>query len=194
MLLKKQVLDGIQTGRIDLAFRRWKRPTVRTGGTLRTGAGMIRIDSAAIVDPGQITEEDAARAGLALVDLLEFLQEKEEGDVYRVEIGGFAPDPRVALRQDDQLSDEDLAELTSRLVRLDRSGRHWTRRTLTLIANNPHVRAQDHAESLSVEKDEFKSDVRKLKALGLAISHSPGYELSPRGRTALSRLQESDGL
>lgn len=34
----------------------------------------------------------------------------------------------------------------------------------------------------------FKTDVRKLKGLGLAISHSPGYELSPRGCALLSRL------
>ena len=30
-------------------------------------------------------------------------------------------------------------------------------------------------------QDEFKEHVRKLKGLGLTISHSPGYELSPRG-------------
>ena len=30
---------------------------------------------------------------------------------------------------------------------------------------------------------------RKLKALGLTISHSPGYELSPRGRALLARLE-----
>ncbi len=34
----------------------------------------------------------------------------------------------------------------------------------------------------------FKEDVRKLKALGLTISHSPGYELSPRGRALLERI------
>ena len=32
--------------------------------------------------------------------------------------------------------------------------------------------------------------MRKLKALGLTISHSPGYELSPRGR-ALRALRNA---
>jgi hypothetical protein len=35
----------------------------------------------------------------------------------------------------------------------------------------------------------FKDDVRKLKSLGLTISHSPGYELSPRGQALLRRLE-----
>ena len=34
MLLKHVTLEGIRDGRITLAFRRWKRPTVKAGGTL----------------------------------------------------------------------------------------------------------------------------------------------------------------
>jgi biotin operon repressor len=52
------------------------------------------------------------------------------------------------------------------------------------------VRAQDLAEGLGLEKQAFKNDVRKLKGLGLTISHSPGYELSPRGMALLRRLDE----
>ena len=37
----------------------------------------------------------------------------------------------------------------------------------------------------------FKTDVRKLKKLGLTISHDVGYELSPRGRAVLQRLADS---
>ena len=59
---------------------------------------------------------------------------------------------------------------------------------LRLIAERPHVRAPDLAASLGRDTPSFKDDVRKLKALGLTISHSPGYELSPRGRAALDRL------
>jgi Mn-dependent DtxR family transcriptional regulator len=57
-----------------------------------------------------------------------------------------------------------------------------------LLGENPHVRAQDLADGLGMEKAVFKNDVRKLKELGLTISHSPGYELSPRGKAVLSRL------
>ena len=53
---------------------------------------------------------------------------------------------------------------------------------MRLIADRPHVRAPDLAASVGRETAPFKNDVRKLKALGLTISHSPGYELSPRGQ------------
>jgi hypothetical protein len=59
---------------------------------------------------------------------------------------------------------------------------------LHLIADRPHVRAPDLAASVGRETAAFKNDVRKLKALGLTISHSPGYELSPRGHELVRRL------
>lgn len=195
MLLRRAVLDRIAGGEIDLAFRRWTRPTVKTGGSLRTSLGLLAIERVEEVAIDEITEEDARRAGLELDELLGFLRLKSEGEVYRVELGGLGPDPRVALRQDDALSDEDVAEIGRRLDRLDaRSSRGpWTRQVLDLIGRRPHVRAQDLADGLGLEKDVFKNDVRKLKSLGLTISHSPGYELSPRGRAFLDRDRDRGG-
>ncbi len=43
MLIKQQTLDGIRDGRVTLAFRRWQRPTVRSGGTLLTGGEQLTI-------------------------------------------------------------------------------------------------------------------------------------------------------
>lgn len=130
--------------------------------------------------------------GTELEELLTFLGQKDAGEVYRVELGGLVPDPRVALRNEDRLSDDDVADLNSRLDRLDRVSKRgpWTRRFLHLLGDNPHVRAQDLADELGLEKDVFKNDVRKLKDLGLTISHSPGYELSPRGRAFLDRAED----
>lgn len=195
MLLRRAVLDRIAGGEIDLAFRRWTRPTVKTGGSLRTSLGLLAIERVEEVAIDEITEEDARRAGLELDELLGFLRRESEGEVYRVELGGLGPDPRVALRQDDALSDEDVAEIGRRLDRLDaRSSRDpWTRQVLDLIGRRPHVRAQDLADGLGLEKDVFKNDVRKLKSLGLTISHSPGYELSPRGRAFLDRDRDRGG-
>ncbi len=193
MLLRKNVLEGIERGDIDLAFRRWTRPTVRTGGTLRTPIGLVQIGQVQPVSVGDITEEDARRAGIPLDELLGFLNAKEDGEVYRVELDGVAPDPRVTLREDDQLTPEDIEGLIVRLDRLDRASKRgpWTREFLRLLAANPRVRAQDLADGLGLDKPVFKNDVRKLKELGLTISHSPGYEVSPRGR-ALLRVLETD--
>ena len=87
--------------------------------------------------------------------------------------------------------DGDVEALTAKLDRLDRSATDgaWTRQTMRLIADRPHVRAPDLAASVGRETAPFKNDVRKLKALGLTISHSPGYELSPRGHALLARLE-----
>jgi biotin operon repressor len=107
-----------------------------------------------------------------------------------VELGPIVPDPRVELRESVDLSDADVAELTARLDRLDRASKRgpWTRQFLRLLAENPHVRAQDLADSLGIEKMVFKDDVRKLKELGLTISFSPGYEVSPRGKAFMEML------
>lgn len=188
--MRKEMLDRIVAGEVDLAFRRWVRPTVKAGGTLRTQAGMLRIDSVTPVDLGEITEEDAQRAGLELEELRAFLQAKEQGEVYRVVLGGFMTDPRVVLRESKVLSDEEFAAVVARLDRLDQLSRRgsWTRVFLGLIDQNPNVRAQDLADGLGWEKMDFKNNVAKLKTLGLTISHSPGYELSPRGHEVLRRL------
>ena len=55
---------GIEDGSITLAFRRWKRAAARPGAMHRTPAGMIEILSVETVEPGEIGEEDARRAGL----------------------------------------------------------------------------------------------------------------------------------
>lgn len=191
MLLRRDTLERIVAGEVDLAFRRWTRPTVKTGGSLRTAAGLLQIEKVEPVSIDDITEHDARRAGLGLDDLVDFLRSKEEGEVYRVEFGPIGSDPRVALREDDRLTEDDVAAITARLDRLDAVSNRgpWTREFLTLIAANPHVRAQELADGLGMAKDVFKRDMRKLKMLGLTISHSPGYELSPRGRALLTHLR-----
>jgi hypothetical protein len=194
MLLRRQVLESIVAGEIDLAFRRWKRPTVKTGGTVRTPLGLLQIEKVEPVAMDEISDDDARRAGLSRERLVEFLSQKSEGEVYRVELGSVVPDPRVALREDDQLSEDDIALLAQRLDRLDRVSRRgpWTREFLRLLEANPHVRAQDLADRVGLEKDVFKADVAKLKVLGLTISHSPGYELSPRGKALWRQLAVSE--
>ena len=44
MLIRREVLDQIVRGEVDLVFRRWTKPTVRTGGTCTPAAGLLGID------------------------------------------------------------------------------------------------------------------------------------------------------
>ncbi|MXY88602.1 MAG: hypothetical protein F4Y92_07075 [Dehalococcoidia bacterium] len=195
MLLKRATLEGIAEGRITLAFRRWKRPTVRAGGELRTSIGVLAIDAVDRVGEGDITDIDARAAGYPDRDaLLAELNRRPEGDLCRVALHLAGDDPRAALREQDALDDEAVAAIAARLDRFDRSSRRgpWTEAVLRLIADSPGTRAPDLAASLGRETQPFKRDVRKLKELGLTESLEIGYRLSPRGRAWLA-ARDSEG-
>lgn len=190
MLLPPKAAHGVADGSVTLAFRRWTRPDVRVGSEFRTVAGVVRVASVEVVDPAAITAEEALAAGWASADRLRRQLDKvETGETYRVGLTWAGPDPRVALREDAELSDDDVRAIDRRLERLDRASSHgaWTMATLALIGRRPHTRAPDLAAEMGRERDPFKIDVRKLKNLGLTQSFDVGYDLSPRGRAYLAR-------
>jgi len=177
MLLKVAHLEAIRRGEVSLVFRRWKRPSVKTGGTLNTAVGQLAIDEVTEIDPVAITDADARSAGHASAEVL-CADLAGEGTVYRVSVRFLGADPRAALRQDT-----DLTGVLDMLKRLDARS-PWTARVLDLIAEYPERRAGDLAAMLEMETQAFKLDVRKLKALGLTESLEVGYRLSPRGQAA----------
>ena len=192
MLLRQATLAGIAAGEIDLVFRRWRRPTVKAGGRLRTAIGELGIDAVDRVTPTRITAAEAQRAGHASrAELLAFLDSRTEGDVYRVRVHLAGPDQRVALRGQTDLTHADVEAIDTRLDRLDRASKHgaWTREVLRMIAERPATRAPDLAASFGRETQAFKTDVRKLKELGLTESLEVGYRLSPRGRAYLEQTR-----
>ncbi len=188
MLIPMRFHAGIADGSITLAFRRWRRPTVKAGGTLVTKVGVLAIDELTVLDDEtQISGDDARRAGFAdVADLVQLLADRD-GELYRVRFHLAGEDPRIALRQQAELSPEDAATIAARLARLDRASTHgpWTESMLRLYAARPAVRAGDLAEYVGRERLAFKADVRKLKALGLTESLDVGYRLSPRGEAWL---------
>ena len=191
MLFRQIVLDGIRAGTVTLAFRRWRRPSVRAGGTLLTAVGQLHIGAITRVEPHAISATDARRAGYESRDaLLAELSDRMEGEVYRIELGPLGPDPRVGLRQSPAAGERERQELLTRLERLDAraDGGPWTRRTLEVLRAHPGVRAGDLCRLVGQPKEQFKLNVRKLKALGLTESLEVGYRLSPRGSALLDHL------
>lgn len=185
------VLERIVSGEVSLVFRRWRRPTVRSGGSLRTARGVLRIVDVASVTEAEISEADAGKAGFSSrAALLEGLGARE-GQVYRIAVEYAGADPRIALRQQDDLSAAEIEQVIERLQRLD--GRSpagpWTARVLAAIEAHPGVVGRTLAERLGCERDWLKPQVRKLKNLGLTVSLASGYELSPRGRVVRRRLR-----
>lgn len=189
MLIRPAVLEQIAAGRVDLQFRRQRRPTVRAGGRLRTVIGELAIDAVDVVDdPATITDAQARRAGAVDADALRRdldYRGPDVGTVYRVQLHLAGPDPRVALRDDDALTHDDVVELQRRLSRSP-----WAHDVLALIAAQPGVRAPDLAASRGEETAPFKARVRRLKELGLTESLPVGYRLSARGQAYLARVTQ----
>jgi hypothetical protein len=205
VLVPLKVLEEVRLGRIDLAFRRWQKPTVKPGGRLRTAVGELTIGAVTVVDPELIPDADAVRAGFASADALraELFRERkpasgrartakptDASQVYRIEMSYAGEDARIALRT-AELSDAELGELVSKVRKLEaRSSRgDWVVRTLSLIGAWPARRAPELAEMEGLETLVFKTGVRKLKELGLTESLRVGYRLSPRGERVLAALR-----
>lgn len=194
MLFKQRVLDEIAAGRVTVAYRRWKRPTVKSGGTLQTPVGVLRICAIEVVDATQIGQASLANTGFETVaELLASLGDRG-GDLYRIEFERLGDDPRIALRAESALSTADVHALCTRLDRLDSRSRSgpWTRSVLQLIAEHPELRAVELANRSHFEKEWLKTNIRKLKNMGLTESLTTGYRLSPRGRVLLAAISEED--
>lgn len=89
------------------------------------------------------------------------------------------------------MSEKDLASLKLKLDRLDSHSKQgsWTLKVLLLIKDNPKVRAADLAKKMNHEKNALKINIRKLKNLGLTISHDVGYTISPLGERLIEFIK-----
>ena len=89
MLLKRELLEEIKTGKVDLVFRRWSRPSVKAGGTLKTKVGLLQIGAITDMDPADVSEADAKRAGFAdVADFRKWLDTMKPGHLFqRIEVG-----------------------------------------------------------------------------------------------------------
>ncbi len=193
MIFRQRFLDGIRRGTITVAFRRWRRPSVRTGGTLLTAVGQLDIASVSPVTLDEISDADASRAGYASREsLVAELDARAEGEVYRIDLGELRPDPRHALRDAVPLTALERDSILDTLRKLDArsDAGPWTGRVLRLIRTHPATRAADLSRQIGQETPQFKLNVRKLKALGLTESLEVGYRLSPRGAAVAQWLDE----
>ncbi len=204
VLISKPVAEAIRAGTVTQAFRRWDVPRVKVGGLQLTPAGLVRFDAVSQVrDPAKLTERDARKAGVkSLAALQKALTPTDRkpsarggrgGDkVYRIRLSWAGEDPRIALREKVP-DDHELQEIATRLARLDaRPGGAWTRDILEWIRDNPRVVSKELAALRGCELLPMKVDIRKLKTLGLTISHEVGYELSPRGAAYLGWADRND--
>lgn len=191
MLFRRQTLEGIAHGEVTLAFRRWKRPTVKAGGSVRTAAGVVLLGRVDVVDATDLEEADAKASGfMSLAALQDMLGPEDGNTVYRIELHGIEPDERVDLRKNAKPNEDEWTAIRAKFDRWEKTKPRYFPAVLKLIRNRPGSAAGLLAEELAVEKLAFKADVRKLKELGLTESLDVGYRLSPRGEVVLKWLEE----
>jgi hypothetical protein len=191
MLFKEKYLLGIEAGQISLAFRFWKKPSVKAGTLLRTAIGEVMILDIRIVEQREITSRDATKAGFEDKEqLLKSLKpfSDDDGMIFRIGVRYHGEDPRIQLRGNDTLTPQQVSEIKQKLDRLDSYSKTgpWTRKVLLMIQKNPNKRSVDLAEQSGYEKAWLKLNIRKLKNLGLTISHVIGYEISPSGEAFIA--------
>ncbi|MFN3325954.1 MAG: hypothetical protein ACK5AZ_20850 [Bryobacteraceae bacterium] len=192
MLLKAEVLQGVADGRVRLAFRRWDACRVRPGRTFLSPVGLIRIDSISEVDEDRISEREAHAAGFpSLAALLEEIRRSRGRNLYRIVLSFAGADPRFELREREDWTPDERETIRRKLAAWDLRGAHgpWTERVLRTIGQNPGLHARNLAELTGLPKEWLKLNVRRLKNLGLTISHPTGYELSARGRSFLDGIE-----
>lgn len=205
MLISKPIAEQIRAGTVTTQYRRWDAPRVKVGGTQLTPAGLVRFTRVARVnDLSRLTDRAARAAGMKNADALrKALAPKPNrrpgargsaggAHVYRINLEWAGEDPRLALREElpDEAACRRIAERTAVLDR--RLGSGWTRDTLEWIGENPRVVSKVLAQQRGVDLQPMKTDIRKLKGLGLTISHDVGYELSPRGTAFLDWLRRGE--
>jgi DNA-binding MarR family transcriptional regulator len=188
MLIKRSILEKIVIGDVDRAFRRWKRPTVRSGGRLRTAVGELAIQEVEQVSIASLTDEDAHRAGYDRLEDLRFeMSRQPDRDLYRIVLRYHGSDRRELLRQDDDITEAECASILERINRIGAKAHiaDLSLRILTWIDKCPDRRARDLADEIGMDTRKLKTHVRKLKEMGLTESRQIGYRLSARGQRVL---------
>jgi hypothetical protein len=180
---------AIRAGRVTVTFRNWRRPHAKVGNVYRLrGGGAVCVTGIESVRLGDVSAADAVRAGFADPgELAAFLKLEANAEVTRVDFDALAEAPP---RQAPVLALEDAL---TRLAATDRrSAKPWTEEALVLIEAHPATRAADLAATAGMETAKFKSNVRRLKALGLTQSLEVGYRLTDLGRAVAAALRTGE--
>jgi hypothetical protein len=183
----------VVAGEITVTWRLWKYPHVKAGKVYASGfGGAIAVEDVRAVPAADVSDDDAHAVGFADArSLIEFARSHTGRMV--------APDTllyRVQFHYEPQEPPKpaySLQEIANRLNRLDEASPTgpWTLTALRMIEENPGVVARRLALEAGLPRDDFKANVRKLKALGLTLSLPVGYELTELGQTYLDSLDEA---
>ena len=179
MVFKERFWPGLRDGTITVAYRRWRRPSVRSGGTLLSPGGQLAIDAVEVIEDADLDDAGARAAGYQ--DRAEAIRNlRGDGQLFRIRFHRIGDDPRIALREQSELAPDELTTIEKMLGRNE-----WAMDYLRLIREHPATVSTELAAAVDMERFAFKARVRRLKAFGLTESLEVGYRLSPRGEAVL---------
>ena len=183
--------EAVATGQITVTFRLWKRLHAKVGGRYTVGSVVIEVDSIEMIPFHAVTKRDIKLAGMPTKEALRERSAHagpidDDTLVYRIEFHVVGAKPTEVAAPFD---DEHVALVNTKLDAMDTRSKAgaWTRATLGLIGENEGMVSTELAAQMHRPRMEFKSDVRKLKALGLTESLEVGYRLTPLGRRIATR-------
>ncbi len=192
MQFTKPFKEKVRAGEVTCSIRSWRRPQARVGGRYNLHPeGAIEVTAVTQLPLSRVSATSVRASGFPdRTALRQFLGVEGDPLVYQVDfryLGGAL----VKVPDSSPLSNDDLLALLGKLAAMDaRSSTPWTTAVLATLDSRPGTRAADLAPGFGWETAVFKSQVRRLKALGLTISLETGYELSPRGRQVLMAALE----
>jgi hypothetical protein len=180
----------VVAGEFKVTYRLWKRPHVKAGTTYAAGfGGAYHIVDVSFVRAGDVTDADAWSAGSP--DKATLL--RTVGAHTKTKVTAGMKLTRVSFEYREQAPEKPqlpVDDLVERLARLDAAApARWTQTALTLIEQQPRVLARILAADAGFETLAFKVNVRKLKKLGLTMTHVRGYELTELGQAVLDALR-----
>lgn len=184
------MLRGVRSGEIGVVFFRWGVPLVEAGARLVTSVGLVGVESVRQVEWASIDESEAQLAGFSsAAGLRSMLAGRGPGAVFRVELRylGSAGQEEAERDRPVALSARERDRLVRELARLDVSAARggWTWWVLQLVGSRPGVRVAEVAAEWGRPVSRCKSDVWRLRQLGLLEPVPGGVRLTAVGRALL---------
>ncbi len=195
MMFRREDHERVANGEITLTFRLWKTPKVKAGKRYATGFGTVEVENVSVIPAALVTRKDVRPSGMRNINAIWASAGEHtktcvvaETLLHRVQFRFLGDVPVSGARGPDT----DLNAMRKLLQKKDHlsSRGPWTLQILRLIEGGPRVPARVLAAELGWQTLDFKANVRKLKALGLTISHEVGYELSDIGRRYLASIHD----
>ncbi|MDI2027935.1 hypothetical protein QFW96_04915 [Saccharopolyspora sp. TS4A08] len=186
-MLSDRIARGVADGHITETYFRWASPHARPGTRVTTSAGDIEITELTEVDPDALTDTDAARAGFRSAQGLRTSLARHTGRTWRLSLthlGSSTPAPETV-----ELTETRRHQIQTDLARLDAGTPRgpWTRALLEHLHDHPAPTPAELATAQNRPVARTKTDLWRLRELGLVTTSAGRIHLTGLARTYLAQ-------